>query len=213
VTALLAGYMSGVAGDVSAFCTVWTYDLYRMFIRKDPLDFHYVRMERWCTVVGVLASIRTAYLVMQFKSIMNYVQAFFSFFIAPLFGTVLLGMLWRRITPTGGFWELLSGTFSSLGTSALVRADPSKLAIIAFSSQAKNMAENMYRILWPGLICMICTVGVSVFTKPKAREQLTGLIYSCTDLPSEGHLPLRKRPIFLAGLSGATFLLLQWIFW
>jgi SSS family solute:Na+ symporter len=213
VTALLAGFMSGMAGDVSAFSTVWTYDLYRSFIRKDASDVHYVSMGRWCTVVGVLASIGTAYLVMQFKSIMDYVQALFSFFIAPLFGTVLLGMLWKRITPAGGFWGLLSGTLSSLGMWALVRADPSKLAIIALSGQAKDMAENMYRILWSGLICMIVTVTVSAFTKPKPKEELTGLVYGCTDLPSEGHLPVWKRPIFWAGISAAIFLLLQWIFW
>ena len=213
VTALLAGFMSGMAGDVSAFSTVWTYDLYRSFIRKDASDVHYVSMGRWCTVVGVLASIGTAYLVMQFKSIMDYVQALFSFFIAPLFGTVLLGMLWKRITRAGGFWGLLSGTLSSLGMWALVRADPSKLAIIAFSGQAKDMAENMYRILWSGLICMIVTVTVSAFTKPKPKEELTGLVYGCTDLPSEGHLPVWKRPIFWAGISAAIFLLLQWIFW
>ena len=213
VTALIAGFMSGMAGDISAFSTVWTYDLYRSFIRKGASDAHYVRMGRWCTILGVLASIGTAYLVMHFKSIMDYVQALFSFFIAPLFGTVLLGMLWKRITPAGGFWGLLSGTLSSIGMWALVRTDPGKLAIIALSSQAKDMAENMYRILWSGLICMIVTVAVSAFTKPKPVEELTGLVYGCTDLPSEGHLPVWKRPIFWAGISGAIFLFLQWIFW
>ena len=213
VTALIAGFMSGMAGDISAFSTVGTYDLYRSFIRKGASDAHYVRMGRWCTILGVLASIGTAYLVMNFKSIMDYVQALFSFFIAPLFGTVLLGMLWKRITPAGGFWGLLSGTLSSIGMWALVRTDPSKLALIALSSQAKDMAENMYRILWSGLICMIVTVAVSAFTKPKPVEELTGLVYGCTDLPSEGHLPVWKRPIFWAGISGAIFLFLQWIFW
>jgi SSS family solute:Na+ symporter len=205
--------MSGMAGDISAFSTVGTYDLYRSFIRKGASDAHYVRMGRWCTILGVFASIGTAYLVMNFKSIMDYVQALFSFFIAPLFGTVLLGMLWKRITPAGGFWGLLSGTLSSVGMWALVRTDPSKVALIALSSQAKDMAENMYRILWSGLICMIVTVAVSAFTKPKPVEELTGLVYGCTDLPSEGHLPVWKRPIFWAGISGAIFLFLQWIFW
>ncbi len=102
--------MSGMAGNVSAFATVWTYDIYRALINKDATDAHYVSMGRWCTVLGVLISIGTAYLVMQFKSIMDYVQALFSFFIAPLFGTVLLGMLWKRATPAGGFWGLLAGT-------------------------------------------------------------------------------------------------------
>ncbi len=93
--------MSGMAGNVSAFTTVWTYDIYRALINKDASDHHYVNMGRWCTVLGVLISVGTAYLVMSFASIMDYVQALFSFFIAPLFGTVILGMLWKRATPAG----------------------------------------------------------------------------------------------------------------
>src|SRR5258708_32088577 len=115
ITALIAGFMSGMAGNVSAFATVWTYDIYRPLVRKDATDEHYVAMGRWCTVIGVLISIGTAYLVMQFLSIMDYVQALFSFFIAPLFGTILLGMFWKRATSSGGFWGLLAGTLSSIG--------------------------------------------------------------------------------------------------
>ena len=122
ITALIAGFMSGMAGNVSAFSTVWTYDIYRALINKDATDHHYVNMGRWCTIVGVLVSIGTAYLVMQFHSIMDYVQALFSFFIAPLFGTVILGMLWKRATPAGGFWGLLCGTVSSIGMWAWVKA-------------------------------------------------------------------------------------------
>jgi len=213
ITALIAGFMSGMAGDVSAFATVWTYDLYRALIRKGAPDAHYLRMGRWCTILGVLGSIGTAYLVMEFKSIMDYVQALFSFFIAPLFGTVFLGMLWKRVTPAGGFWGLLVGTLSSIGMWALVKADHNLLAYIALSSHAKDMAENMYRILWAGLICILVTVAVSTFTRPKPVEELTGLVYGCTQLPSEGHLPLWKRPIFWAVVSFALFLILQSVFW
>src|SRR5438034_3447826 len=213
ITALIAGFMSGMAGNVSAFATVWTYDLYRPFIRRDAPDAHYVLMGRWSTILGVLVSIGTAYLVMQFKSIMDYVQALFSFFIAPLFGTVLLGMLWKRATPAGGFWGLLAGTLSSIGMYALVKADHSMLAVIALSSQAKDMAENMYRGLWSWLICVAVTVAVSAFTRPRPVEELTGLVYGATELPSEGHLPLSKRPIFWAGVAFALFVLLQWVFW
>src|SRR5438034_5488834 len=98
ITALIAGFMSGMAGNVTAFTTVWTYDIYRPLVHSKGSDSHYVSMGRWTTVVGVLISIGTAYLVMQFASIMDYVQALFSFFIAPLFGTVVLGMLWKRAT-------------------------------------------------------------------------------------------------------------------
>ena len=213
ITALIAGFMSGMAGNVSAFATVWTYDIYRPYIRKEAPDAHYVTMGRWCTILGVLVSIGTAYLVMEFKSIMDYVQALFSFFIAPLFGTVLLGMLWKRVTPAGGFWGLLAGIVSSIAMWALVKADPSMLAYIALSTQAKDMAENMYRALWSWLICVIVTVAVSAFTKPKPDAELRGLVYGCTELPSEGHLPLWKRPIFWGGVSLALFVILQIIFW
>ena len=213
ITALIAGFMSGMAGNVSAFSTVWTYDLYRSFLRKNASDNHYVKMGRWCIILGVLISIGTAYLVMQFASIMDYVQALFSFFIAPLFGTVVLGMLWKRASPAGGFWGLLCGTVSSISMWALVRADPRMLAYVALSSHAKAMAENMYRALWSWIVCVTVTVVVSLLTRPKPVEELTGLVYGCTKLPSEGDLPIWKRPIFWAVVSLALFLVLQWKFW
>ena len=213
ITALIAGFMSGMAGNTSAFATVWTYDLYRSFIRKNASDNHYVKMGRWCTILGVLISIGTAYLVMKFGSIMDYVQALFSFFIAPLLGTVLIGMLWKRATAAGGFWGLLCGTCSSIGMWALVKADPRMLSYIALSSHAKDMAENMYRALWSWIVCATVTIVVSLLTRPKPVQELTGLVYGCTVLPSEGHLPIWKRPIFWAGVSFAVFLVLQWIFW
>ncbi|MCS7042431.1 MAG: sodium:solute symporter family protein [Bryobacteraceae bacterium] len=213
ITALIAGFMSGMAGNVSAFATVWTYDIYRAFIRKEATDAHYVSMGRWCTILGVLVSIGTAYLVMQFKSIMDYVQALFSFFIAPLFGTVLLGMLWKRATPAGGFWGLLAGTVSSIAMWAWVKVDPSALRYIALSPHAKDMAENMYRALWCWIICVVVTVAVSYMTKPLPESALRGLVYGCTEVPHERDMPLWQRPIFWASVVGGVFLLLQIIFW
>lgn len=213
ITALIAGFMSGMAGNVSAFATVWTYDLYRPFLRKTATDAHYVSMGRWCTILGVVISIGTAYLVMQFASIMDYAQAVFSFFITPLFATVFLGMMWKRATPAAGFWGLLVGTLSSLGMWLLVKLEPARIAWVALSINASPMAENMYRELWSGLVALIVTVGVSFFTRPKPLEELAGLVYGCTDIPSEGHLPLVKRPVFWAAISFAIFVLLQWIFW
>jgi SSS family solute:Na+ symporter len=205
--------MSGMAGNVSAFATVWTYDIYRAFIRKEASDKHYVDMGRWCTILGVLVSIGTAYLVMQFLSIMDYVQALFSIFIAPLFGTVLLGMLWKRATPAAGFWGLLAGTLSSIGMFLWVEFDHSALRYIAFSPHAKDMAENMYRALWSWIICVIVTVVVSLMTRPKPETELVGLVYGATELPSEGHLPLYQRPIFWAGVVCVIFIILNVIFW
>jgi len=213
VTALIAGFMSGMAGNVSAFATVWTYDIYRATFRKEATDAHYVSVGRWCTILGVLVSIGTAYFVMSFKSIMDYVQALFSFFIAPLFGTVLLGMLWKRATPKGGFWGLLAGTGSSIGMYAWVKIDPTAIRYVALSPYAKDMAENMFRALWSGLICIAVTVIVSLFTKPKPESELVGLVYGCTDIPSEGNLPLWQRPIFWAGVIMGVFVILQIIFW
>jgi SSS family solute:Na+ symporter len=213
ITALLAGFMSGMAGNVSAFATVWTYDIYRPFIRKTAPDAHYVSMGRWCTMIGLLVSIGAAYIVTHFGSLMDYVQALFSFFIAPLFGTVLIGMIWKRATGAGGFWGLLAGTGSSVAMFVMVELDPSKVALIAMSPLAKPLAADMYRALWSGLICVFVTVGVSLVTKPKTDLQLEGLVYGATTIPSEGHLPLVKRPIFWAGVSLAVFLVLQYIFW
>jgi SSS family solute:Na+ symporter len=213
VTALIAGFMSGMAGNVSAFATVWTYDLYRPFLRKHATDAHYVSIGRWCTILGVVISIGTAYLVMQFASIMDYAQVVFSFFVTPLFATVFLGMMWKRATPAGGFWGLLMGTLSSLGMWLLVKLDPSKLAWIALSIHAKTMAESMYRLLWSGVVAFAVIIIVSLCTVPKPPEELSGLVYGCTDIPSEGQMPLYKRPIFWAVISFAIFVVLQWVFW
>jgi len=213
ITALIAGFMSGMAGNISAFATVWTYDIYKPLRKKQLSDSHFVSVGRWTTILGVLVSIGTAYLVMEFASIMDYVQALFSFFIAPLFATVLFGMMWKRATPAGGFWGLLAGTVSSIGMWLWVKLDPSALAVIARSPDAKPMAENMYRALWCWIICAGVTVLVSLWTKPKPESELVGLVRGCTELPSEQHLRLTQRPIFWAGVVCAVFILLNIIFW
>ena len=213
ITALIAGFMSGMAGNVSAFTTVWTYDIYRAFIKKDGSDQHYVSMGRWSTIVGVIISVGTAYLVMDFKSIMDYVQALFSFFIAPLFGTVILGMLWKRATPAGGFWGLLAGTLSSIGMWAWVKVDASALRYVALSSHARDMAENMYRALWSWLVCVLVTIVVSLLTKPKPESELKGLVYGVTEIPSESYVTVFHRPWFWAAVVGVLFIAVNIIFW
>lgn len=213
VTALVAGFMSGMAGNVSAFATVWTYDLYRAYMHKNASDGHYVAMGRACTIIGVLISIGTAYLVMQFASIMDYVQALFSFFIAPLFGTVLLGMLWKRATAAGGFFGLLAGTLSSIAMWLWVRSDPGALAYVALSKNAKPMAENMYRALWCWIVCVVVTIVVSLLTEPKKDEQLDGLVYGCTKVPSEGTVSLIHRPMFWAVIVIIVFFIFNIVMW
>jgi SSS family solute:Na+ symporter len=213
VTALIAGFMSGMAGNVSAFTTVWTYDIYRALINKKANDAHYVSMGRWTTVIGVLISVGTAYLVMRSASIMDYVQALFSFFIAPLFGTVILGMLWKRATGPAAFWGLFLGTLSSIGMWVSVKIDPSALAYVALSSHAKPMAQDMFQALWAFVICVVVTVAVSLVTKPKPDSELEGLVYGLTPIPSLKGIPVYQRPIFWAGIVTLVFVGLNVIFW
>jgi SSS family solute:Na+ symporter len=213
VTALIAGFMSGMAGNVSAFSTVWTYDIYRALIRKDAPDGHYVSMGRWCTVLGVLVSIATAYFVMQFLSIMDYVQALFSIFVAPLFGTVLLGMFWKRATGAGGFWGLLTGTVSAAAMFGWIELNPAAVRYVALSSHASPIAADMYRALWSWIICMVVTIVVSLMTQPKPVAELGGLVYGATEIPSEGTAALFQRPAFWAVVVGVIFVALNIIFW
>ncbi len=213
VTALIAGFMSGMAGNVSAFATVWTYDIYGAFLNKKASDSHYVAMGRWCTFIGVLISVGTAYLVQHAASIMDYVQALFSFFIAPLFGTVILGMLWKRATKAGGFWGLLAGTGTAIGLWAWVRHDPGALRYVALSVDAKAMAEDMYRALWSWLVCVIVTIVVSYMTQPRPETELEGLVYGATKIPEEHDDHWYQKPIVWAGVIAATFIVLNIIFW
>jgi SSS family solute:Na+ symporter len=213
VTALIAGFMSGMAGNVSAFTTVWTYDIYRPLINSKGSDHHYVNMGRWTTVIGVLISVGTAYLVMQFASIMDYVQALFSFFIAPLFGTVVLGMLWKRATGPGGFWGLFCGTLSAIGMWAWVKVDPTALRYVALSPHAKGLAQDYFQALWSCIVCVVVTVSVSLATRPKPDNELTGLVYGLTEVPAVGDVPLYQKPLFWAAIVTVVFIVLNIIFW
>lgn len=217
ITALVAGFMSGMAGNVSAFSTVWTYDLYGAYMNKKASDKHYVFMGRASTVVGMIISIASAYILAHASSIMDYVQALFSFFIAPLYGTVILGMLWKRATRAGGFWGLLAGTVSSIAmfiyTSTGTEAHKAMaLAKIALSSDAKPMAENMFRALWSWLICVFVTVVVSYMTKPKPDSELDGLVYGATVIPHDGATTIWQKPIFWAVVVALVFIALNIIF-
>ncbi len=213
VTALIAGFMSGMAGNVSAFSTVWTYDIYGAFLNKKATDKHYVAMGRWCTFIGVLISVGTAYLVQHAASIMDYVQGLFSFFIAPLFGTVILGMMWKRTTKEGGFWGLLAGTCTAIGLFLWVHFDPSALRYVALSPDAKGLAEDMYRALWSWLVCVIVTVLVSLATKPKPVAELEGLVYGVVPLPVEHDDHWYQKPIVWAGVIAVLFVVLNVVFW
>jgi SSS family solute:Na+ symporter len=213
ITALVAGFMAGMAGNVSAFATVWTYDIYRPYIKKDASDRHYVSMGRWCTIIGLIVSIGTAYLVTRNKSMMDYVQALFGFFIAPLFGTVLLGMLWKRVTRMGGFLGLLAGVLSSVVIFTLMKVSDQWVRVFTFSPLAQPLAQAMWQALWACSICVVVTVVVSLVTKPLPDAQLRGLVYSLTDTAKEEHATIFHKPLFWGLVALVIFVVLQIIFW
>jgi SSS family solute:Na+ symporter len=213
ITALIAGFMSGMAGNVSAFSAVWTYDIYQPLINKRAKDEHYVAVGRWATILGVVISIGAAYLVMNAAGIMDYVQALFSFFISPLLGAVLMGMFWKRATKAGGFWGLLIGTLTSIGLWAWVKVDSAALRYVALSPDAKDMAENMYRALWSVSVCAIVVFVVSMFGKARPVAELNGLVYGATKLPEEEPVPFYKNEYFWMILAIVCFLALNIYFW
>src|SRR5499427_1457870 len=213
ITALVAGFMAGMAGNVSAFATVWTYDLYRPYLRKDAPDAHYVSMGRWCTIIGLIVSIGTAYLVQYNKSMMDYVQALFGFFIAPLFGTVVLGMLWKRVSRMAGFLGLLAGVMVSVTAFLLMKFDPSWVKVFAFSPLAQPLAQAMWQALWACVTCVVVTVLVTLVDKPKPDEELRGLVYALTEVPREEGTSWWHRPAVWGVAALVILAVLQIIFW
>jgi SSS family solute:Na+ symporter len=213
ITALIAGFMSGMAGNVSAFSTVWTYDIYKPLIKKTAADSHYVMVGRLSIMVGVAVSIGAAYLVMHAHGIMDYVQALFSFFIAPLLGAILMGMFWKRATAPAGFLGLLIGIVTSVSLFVWVKLNPAALATVALSADAKPMAENLYRALWAFLVSVSVIFVVSLFTKPKPVEQLEGLVYGATKLPTEEPVPFYKNEYMWAVAVVVLFAGLNILFW
>jgi len=209
ITALIAGFMSGMAGNVSAFSAIWTYDIYQPLIVKKAKDSHYVAVGRWATIWGVVISIIAAYLVMHAQGIMDYVQALFSFFISPLLGAVLMGMFWKRATKAGGFWGLLIGTLTSIGLWAWVHFQPAALRYVALSPDAKPMAEDMYRALWSVCTSILVTFIVSLFTEQKTMAELDGVFYGATKLPVEEPVPFYKNEWYWTAFAIVAFLALN----
>ena len=213
ITALIAGFMSGMAGNVSAFSTVWTYDLYKPLVYKKGTDSHYVLVGRVSIVIGVLVSIGAGYIVQRAHGIMDYVQALFSIFIAPLLATILLGMFWKRASRISGFLGLLLGVVFSASLFEWVHLNPANLRYVALSEAAKPMAENVFRALWACLFTAVVIFVVSMFTKPRPVEELEGLVYGATPLPKEDPVPFYKNEWTWAGLVIVIFVVLNIIFW
>jgi len=337
VTAMIAGFMSGMAGNVSAFATVWTYDVYKPLLRKNASDSHYLKMGRWCSVVGILVSIAAAYSLLWFSNILEFLQVLVFFFIVPLFGTVILGMLWKRATPAGGFWGFVVAIVFSmgmwvyvhtfpegyrpqpkvtLGPGAVVQVDreggriravrvergavdavnvgapgissgtgavtvagqavalpavahvaqsdvpvqvlapavtlsgsgetdkfgvegvpvvldpgvtlrstlvserfapaafnPDHTRYVARSPKAKPMAVNMYSGWWSLVVCVLVTVAVSLFTRPKPESELRNLVMGLTPRPEEGPCPWYEKPALWATVVAVVLVAVNVIFW
>ena len=205
LTALLASFMSGMAGNVTAFNTVWTYDIYRSYIRRNAPDTHYLWMGRVITVVGIVLSVGTAYIASSFTSIMDYVQVLFSVVNAPLLATFLLGMFWRRTTPWGGFFGLLIGTLCSI---ALWVGEQ----FLHLFSLGSSEGSSMWRALIAWAVCFVVTIVISLFTERKPDVELKGLVYSLTPKPEVVETVWYKKRLVLAGAALLILIVLNIIF-
>ncbi|MBN1398563.1 MAG: sodium:solute symporter family protein [Bacteroidetes bacterium] len=213
VTALLAGFMAGQAGNISAFNTVWTYDIYKSVLNKKASDANLLWMGRTSTIVGVVISLVTAYWAKEFPSIMDYMQAIFSWVNAPLFATMLLGMFIWWITPNGAFWGLIVGMLSSFFMYLAVKFHWFAESMITLSGVQSDMAANFWRAWWAWLICAVVTVAVSLFTRKKPKEELVGLVKGLTDEKHDKDIPFIKKPEFYAVISLIIFIALNIWFW
>ena len=217
LTALLASFMSGMAGNVTAFNTVWTYDIYQAYINKKATDAHYLWMGRMATIFGVLLSIAAAYAATSFNNIMDALQLIFSLVNAPLFATFLLGMFWKRTTGHGAFTGLLAGTAAALthhGLSLPADATPGIHGawIHLVHTYPSDMAQNFWTAIFAFSVNMIVTIIVSLLTTPRAETELVGLVYSLTPKPVETHLEWWQKPSTLAIAVLAILVVLNLVF-
>jgi solute:Na+ symporter, SSS family len=213
ITALLAGFMAGQAGNISAFNTVWTYDIYQSIINKKASPKQLLRMGRAATIVAVVLSVGTAYWAKSMPTIMDYMQAIFSWVNAPLFATMLLGMFVKWITPSGAFWGLVAGMGSSFTMYLAVKFEWISLSFLTLSKTASDMASNFWRAWWAWLITFVVTIVISLFTTKKPEAELVGLVKGLTAETALEPVPWFKRPAFYAVLSLIVFVLLNIYFW
>jgi len=218
LTALMASFMSGMAGNVTAFNTVWTYDIYQSYIKRGASDAHYLWMGRMATIFGIAVSVAAAYLATRFNNIMDMLQLVFAFVNAPLFATFLLGMFWKRATGHGAFLGLVSGTVAAAihhgvtlphGATQGIKGGWFAITHIYPS----EMAQNFWTAIFAWTTCFVMTIVVSLLTRPRAENELVGLVYSLTEKPKEDELVWYKRPAVLGAIVLAGALVLNIIFW
>lgn len=197
ITALIASFMSGMAGNVTAFNTVWTFDIYQSHIKKNGSEKHYYYVGKIATVAGILISILTAYVARGFNNIMDLLQLVFSFVNAPLFATFFLGMFWKRTTGHGAFWGLIFGTAAATITHGLTVAE-GKGGWITNIHQYYSGTSQAFNIAWISfLVCVVVTLVISLITKPKPEEELVGLVYSLTPKQTDSNKKWYKNPLWM----------------
>jgi len=217
--ALLASFMSGMAGNTTAFNTVWTYDIYQSYIRRGASDQHYLWMGRVATVFGIAISVAAAYLARQFNNIMDLLQLVFAFVNAPLFATFMLGMFWRRATGHGAFTGLLAGTIAAaihhgltLPRGAVAGVKGGFLGSL-LHTYPSEMAQNFWTAIFAWTTCFVVTIVVSLLTRPRPDEELKGLVYSLTVQPSDDELAWYRRPATLGIAVLVLTAVLNVVFW
>jgi SSS family solute:Na+ symporter len=218
LTALIASFMSGMAGNVTAFNTVWTYDIYQTYIRPGASDSHYLWMGRMATVFGIGLSAAAAYVATRFNNIMDMLQLLFAFINAPLFATFLLGMFWKRATGHGAFAGLVGGTITAAIHHGLVLPMGSVPGVKGgwlglVHTYPSEMAQNFWTAIFAFSACFIITIGVSLATRPREEQQLVGLVYSLTERQVDANVPWYSRPAPLGVAVLAVTLVLNILFW
>jgi len=213
ITALIASFMSGMAGNVTAFNTVWTFDIYQAHIKKNASEQHYLYVGKATTVIGILASIGTAYVAKGYNSIMDLLQLVFSFVNAPLFATFALGMFWKRTTANGAFWGLIAGTSAAALTHGLTTAE-GKGGWLTELHHFYSGTSQAFNIAWIAfLVCLVVTATVSLVTKPRKEEELVGLVYSLTPKQKDHTKVWYKNPLWLGLAVFITTIILNIIFY
>jgi SSS family solute:Na+ symporter len=219
LTALMASFMSGMAGNVTAFNTVFTYDIYQSYLKKDASDAHYLWVGRITTVVGIVLSVATAYVATRFNNIMDFLQLVFAFVNAPLFATFLLGMFWRRTTGHGAFVGLLLGMLAAAGHHGLSLPLDNVPGIKGgwlevVKTYPSEMAQNFWTAIWSWSTAFLTTIIVSLVTRQaKTDAELTGLVYGMTPRTEVTEGPWWQRPSRLGALVLALVVVLNIAFW
>ncbi len=220
LTALLASFMSGMAGNVSAFNTIWTYDIYQSYIQPGRSDKHYLKVGQLTTIFGILVSILAAYVARMFNNVMDFLQLIFAFINAPLFATFLLGMFWKRATGHGAFWGLFSGIMAAavhhgltqpFGATSIIKGGWLGSVVHIYPSE---MAQNFWTAIYAFCTAFVLTIIISLLTKQQKTDgELKGLVYSLTPKPEDDSKHWYQKPVVMAIVVGAIALTLSLIFW